>query len=194
MTIVRILIRSFLHSLHLFQTMTFIPCGMELKMCSNTCHSWLPGLVVREGSQEWLTVEYNVLQHMSLLAARIGSSKRISGVVDCRILSACLPTSLPSASNKQQDNRFTQNPDVHTPKNKCQLQQEDKEEKEKEEEREREKRKRKRRKKKRRKRKTRTRIGEKEGKQSSKGSEKEMCKANCITSKTVCLPHTLYMY
>ena len=119
--------------------MTFIPCGMGLKMCSNTCHSWLPGLVVREGSQEWLTVEYNVLKHTSLLAARIGSSKRISGVVDCRILSACLPTSLPGASNKQQDNRFTPHPGVHTPKNNCQLQQEEKEEEEKEEEREREK-------------------------------------------------------
>ena len=81
----------------------------------------------------------NLLQHISLLAARVGSSKRISGVVDCRILSACLPTSLPGASNKQQDNRFTPHPDVHTPKYKCQLQQEEKEEEEKEEEREREK-------------------------------------------------------
>ena len=81
----------------------------------------------------------NVLQHMSLLAARVGSSRRISGVVDCRILSACLPTSLPGASNKQQDNRFTPHPGVHTPKNNCQLQQEEKEIEDKEEEREREK-------------------------------------------------------
>ena len=161
-------------------------------MCSNTCQSWLPGLVVREGSQEWLTVEYNVLQHMSLLAARIGSSKRISGVVDCRILSACLPTSLPGASNKQQDNRFTPHPGVHTPQNNCQLQQEEKEEKEKEEERERENKKKAEEKKRRRR--TRTRIGEREGEQGSKGSEEEMGKANCIKSNTICLPHTVYMY
>ena len=134
----------------------------------------------------------NVLQHMSLLAAMVGCSRRISGVVDRRILSACLPKSLPGASNKQQDNRFTPHPGVHTPKNNCQLQQEEKEEKEKEEEREREKKKKAEEKKRRRR--TRTRIGKREGEQGSKGSKEEMGKANCIKSNTICLPHTVYMY
>ena len=51
-------------------------CHVGLKMCSNTCHSWLPGLVVREGSQGWMTVEYYrvVCQHGSRVLDTSGTA------------------------------------------------------------------------------------------------------------------------
>ncbi len=135
-------------------------------MCSNTCHSWLPGLVVRKGSQEWLTVEYYrlVCQHRS--RAPLTSNK----TTNLRHIRMSILHKITASYNRKRKRKRRKR------------------------RRGREKRKRKRRKKKRRRRRTRTRIGEREGEQSSKGSEEEMGKANCITSKTVCLPHTLYMY
>ena len=122
-------------------------------------------LVVREESQEWLTVESYRLVCQNRSRAPLTSNK----TTDLRHIRVSILQKITASYNRNRKRKRRRR------------------------RRGREKRKRKRKKKKRRRR-TRTRIGERGGEQGSKGSEEEMGKANCIKSNTICLPHTVYMY